>query len=996
MRRAIQMMSRGAMAAPAVSIATVTTTGLSAGVQEQLTRLPGQLFDAKAIKTATDEFLAFGFDDSYTDNFTHQDIANHVQGYLCAKAGKDGLFYAEENERGAFYITDNSADTDITTLTRIEQHIKKYRKAHQAASVRSYLGADSKKNPVILFDVRFPEFADASGKGTTLAQLASKDFAVKRSPEAVQRYSEVVSKLTDSIVPVFNTQQLPNDVAVINVGVKALDRDYYFDEIAILIAALPGAVVVKKFLETFSNNTQVYTFYVKGVKPEALADAVTMIGVLPSRPNHPFTHLFQKGEFNAKHVVYANSVSQFAYYFAAPAAEGNYTALYRSLEKDPQMLKRLKTLRNSMFQELMDEASISQVIASNADLLKEFYADFEQGHDATRAAALAARVDKEFPPENSGEFNALFKSFLTFNKAVKATNFFKTNRAAVAYRLDPFFIAGLDFPRVPYAIYMLTGAHFRGFHVRFHDIARGGVRLMLSKSNAEYKGKRKTLFQENYGLAYTQMLKNKDIPESGSKGTLLVSPRFDHKRNGTKTLFLQYVDALLDIMIPGVEGVRNTLPQRELLFLGPDENTAGDFPSAAAKYAKSRGFAEWKSLTTGKDSIDGGIPHDVFGMTTNSVREYLLATYEKLGWDQKKLVKFQTGGPDGDLGSNEILLGGEIQKAMCDISGCLYDPNGLNREELLRLAKERKQCGAFDPAKLSKGGFFLPSDAAETKLPDGSVWTGSQLLAKFHLTKYADADVFVPCGGRPNSVTIDNVHEFLQNAPGVTGAMMLEGNVANVGPENLKFKLISEGANLFITPDARIALENCGVILFKDSSANKGGVTSSSFEVYCGLAMPDEDHKLHMCCDAKKPTEMYDAMTKEIVARIRANARNEYDAITKDVAAGLLKGKRTLIADAYSNKMVDIFEFVSKSNLNKDDSIFRYVLTQYTPKPLLKQVGLDVILQRVPRAYLEAIFHKQIAINYIYAAGANSNEFSFFEYMRDLQNKAYAAFPPKK
>ena len=41
------------------------------------------------------------------------------------------------------------------------------------------------------------------------------------------------------------------------------------------------------------------------------------------------------------------------------------------------------------------------------------------------------------------------------------------------------------------------------------------------------------------------------------------------------------------------------------------------------------------------------------------------------------------------------------------------------------------------------------------------------------------------------------------------------------------FKYVVEGANLFFTQQARLALEKRKVILFKDSSANKGGVTSS-------------------------------------------------------------------------------------------------------------------------------------------------------------------------
>jgi glutamate dehydrogenase len=43
-------------------------------------------------------------------------------------------------------------------------------------------------------------------------------------------------------------------------------------------------------------------------------------------------------------------------------------------------------------------------------------------------------------------------------------------------------------------------------------------------------------------------------------------------------------------------------------------------------------------------------------MTSLSVRQYIIGIYRELGLDEKNITKVQTGGPDGDLGSNEILL----------------------------------------------------------------------------------------------------------------------------------------------------------------------------------------------------------------------------------------------------------------------------------------------------------------------------------------------------
>ena len=63
---------------------------------------------------------------------------------------------------------------------------------------------------------------------------------------------------------------------------------------------------------------------------------------------------------------------------------------------------------------------------------------------------------------------------------------------------------------------------------------------------------------------------------------------------------------------------------------------------------------------------------------------------------------FQTGGPDGDLGSNEIKQGIERTVGVVDGSGVLCDPVGIDAAELRRLAGLRKPIEFFDRSKLSK------------------------------------------------------------------------------------------------------------------------------------------------------------------------------------------------------------------------------------------------------------------------------------------------------
>ena len=96
-------------------------------------------------------------------------------------------------------------------------------------------------------------------------------------------------------------------------------------------------------------------------------------------------------------------------------------------------------------------------------------------------------------------------------------------------------------------------------------------------------------------------------------------------------------------------------------------------------HARDRGAETWwKSFTTGKSAETvGGVPHDTYGMTSLSIRQYVLGIYKQLGLREKDITKVQTGGPgtsfldlkqtffvdfffsccvDGDLGSSTLFF----------------------------------------------------------------------------------------------------------------------------------------------------------------------------------------------------------------------------------------------------------------------------------------------------------------------------------------------------
>ena len=172
--------------------------------------------------------------------------------------------------------------------------------------------------------------------------------------------------------------------------------------------------------------------------------------------------------------------------------------------------------------------------------------------------------------QNRSEYK-VFESYLSFNKSTLKTNFFRSTKVALSFRLDPSFLSKSEFPRTPFGLFLVIGAGFRGFHIRFRDIARGGIRLIKSRNRENLTINLRNLLDENYGLAATQQRKNKDIPEGGSKGTILLDVGIKNFR----AAFEKYVDAILDLVLFNERyQIKDLYGAEEILFFGPDEGTA--------------------------------------------------------------------------------------------------------------------------------------------------------------------------------------------------------------------------------------------------------------------------------------------------------------------------------------------------------------------------------------------------------------------------------------
>ena len=209
-------------------------------------------------------------------------------------------------------------------------------------------------------------------------------------------------------------------------------------------------------------------------------------------------------------------------------------------------------------------------------------------------------------------------------------------------------------------------------------------------------------------------------------------------------------------------------------------------------------------------------------------------------------------------------------------------------------------------------------------------------------TSFSTSRVFIPAGGRPRTLNDLNFKEFLDEAGKPTS------------------KAIVEGANLYLTPWARHALEKLGVLIIKDSSANKGGVTCSSFEVLCGLCLSEEEFI------KEKPILM-----KEILDIIRARALDEAKLLlrTHKETRAFLTDISEWISEKINTFMYQLLDYLQPLPLSNDpkDPLTRCLLN-YCP-PLLRTKYEKRVLNEIPDIHKKAVIACYIASRLVYSRG---------------------------
>jgi glutamate dehydrogenase len=385
-----------------------------------------------------------------------------------------------------------------------------------------------------------------------------------------------------------------------------------------------------------------------------------------------------------------------------------------------------------------------------------------------------------------------------------------------------------------------------------------------------------------------------------------------------------------------------------------------------ANFSKKYGYKPGSSFISGKPTF--GINHKQYGVTSLGINVYMEALLNYMGIDPSKdsfTIKM-SGGPDGDVAGNQIC---NLHKyypntakliALTDVSGTIYDPEGLDLSMLVELFKHAQPICHYPPDKLHDNGFLVDRTkrrqqtayAQQTicwkKQQDKLVqdWlSGSDMNHLYRNNVHEKvADIFIPGGGRPRTLDFHNIKDFLTE----TGIPTAKG--------------IVEGANLYLTPKARRFLEEKGCLIIKDSSANKTGVICSSFEVLCGFTLGEEVF-----------LKEKETLVKEILERLKECALNEAHLLirTLEEDGGHLTSISDQISDRINQFTYDLLDHLETIPLSKDpnDPMMKYFLS-YCLKTLRSHYEKE-LLENIPEHHKKAIIASHLAAQLVYNKGLN-------------------------
>ena len=419
-------------------------------------------------------------------------------------------------------------------------------------------------------------------------------------------------------------------------------------------------------------------------------------------------------------------------------------------------------------------------------------------------------------------------------EAILRTNAFcQKSDEALAFKINSSLVPGLPRP-VPWREIWVYSPRVEGIHLRGGPIARGGLR---------WSDRRDDFRTEILGLMKAQLVKNAVIVPTGAKGGFYpkhlppASNRDAWLAEGTESYrifirsLLSITDNLVNDKVVRPEGVVARDEDDPYFVVAADKGTA-TFSDVANAIALERNFWLGDAFASGGSN---GYDHKAMGITARggwvSVQRHFLEMGIDVQTDPTTVAG--VGDMSGDVFGNGMLLSNAIRLvAAFDHRHIFIDPNpdpAISWKERKRLFDlPRSSWDDYDRKALSKGGGIYPRTqktielsaearaalGIEEKTIDPPSLMHAILGSPVDLIWFGGIGTYVKASEQSNADVGDPAND----------AVRIDGN-------QLRCKVIGEGANLGITQAGRIEFAEGGGRINTDFIDNSAGVDCSDKEV---------------------------------------------------------------------------------------------------------------------------------------------------------------------
>ena len=436
---------------------------------------------------------------------------------------------------------------------------------------------------------------------------------------------------------------------------------------------------------------------------------------------------------------------------------------------------------------------------------------------------------------------------------------------ALAFKLDSALVPGLPAP-LPWREVWVYSPRVEGIHLRAGPVARGGIR---------WSDRRDDFRTEVLGLMKAQRVKNAVIVPTGAKGGFypkaLPDPALDRDAWATegREAYKIYIRSLLSITDTREDG-RVVHPEGVVVLDGDDPYFVVAADKGTASFSDTaNALAEEDRFWLGDAFASGGshgYDHKAMAITARGAWISVQRHFRERGVDVQSdpVTVAGVGDMSGDVFGNGMLLSRSLKLvAAFDHRHIFLDPNPdpaaswAERQRLFDLP--RSSWADYDPAMISDGGGVwarteksVPLSPAvrallgtEAETMDPAELISAILLMEVDLLWFGGIGTYVKAAAENNAAVGDPVNDRLR-----------------VDGEQLRARVIGEGANLAVTQAGRIAFALGGGAINTDFIDNSAGVDCSDNEVNIKIALQPPVRSGALATDDRNA--LLEEMTEEV------------------------------------------------------------------------------------------------------------------------------------